>query len=129
MNKLKRIEVRPEASTIWVRGLGDTKRMQAAAILYEALRDWLEHRRLVDVGLLPSGVLRLAYVGDRTTLAVRGVPIGRLTPDTLELFLPPYVRGTTALDAAVEVAKVLRKNGLAERAIVDTGEDHGQHVA
>mgnify|MGYP003578718911 FL=1 len=103
--------------------------MQMTTIVYDALRDWLERQRLVDVGLLPSGVLRPATVGGRATLAVRGVPVGRLTADSLELFLPPYVQGASALEGAHELVKVLRNRGLAKYAIVDTGEHRGQHAA
>ena len=109
-----------------------------ATFLYEALRDWLERQRLVDAGLLPSGLLRPVMTGIRGTLAVRGVPVARIstasngqsaTGSTLDLFLPPYVQGVTALEAAREVVKVLHKSGLAQQAIVDTGEHHGQHAA
>ena len=93
---------------------------------------------MVDAGLLPSGVLRPVMGGIRGTLAVRGVPVARISTasngqsgagSTLDLFLPPYVQGVTAFDAAREVVKVLRKSGLAQQAIVDTGEHHGQHAA
>lgn len=125
----QRIEVRPEFSTIWIRGLADNDRMQMTATLYDALRDWLERQRLVDVGLLPSGVLCPAIVAGRTTLSIRGVPVGRLTADSLELFLPPYVQGVTALEAARELVKVLRKRGLAKNAVINPGEHRGQHAA
>jgi hypothetical protein len=92
----KRIEVRPESSTIWITGFAAVGRMRMTTNLYEALRDWLERHRLVDVGLLPSGQIRQATVGGRRTLTVRGVPVGRLSIDSLELFLPPYVQGATA---------------------------------
>lgn len=123
------VSVRPDASRIWLTGIPQADEMRAAGILYDALRDWLERQRLVDVGVLPSGLLRPATVGGRTTLAVRGVPVGRLRADSLELFLPPYVQGATALEAARELVKVLRKRGLAKHATIDTGEHHGQHAA
>jgi hypothetical protein len=111
--------------------------MTAAALLYDGLRDWLERHRLVDVGLLPSGVPRPATVGDRRALTVRGVPVGRFmaAPDdpgagpTLVLFLPPYVRGATALEATRELAAVLRNSGLAIDATVETGESNGKQDA
>jgi len=124
-----RIEVRPESSTIWIRGLAEADRMEMTTNLYDALRDWLERQRLVDVGLLPSGLLRPATVGGRTTLAVRGVPVGRLRADSLELFLPPYVQGATALEAARELVRVLRKHDLAKDAVVNPGEHRGQDAA
>jgi hypothetical protein len=103
--------------------------MEMTTNLYDALRDWLERQRLVDVGLLPSGAPRPATVGGRTTLAVRGVPVGRLMDDSLELFLPPYVQGATAIEAARELVRVLRQRGLAKDAVVKMGERHGRHAA
>lgn len=125
----KPIEVRPESSTLWIKGLAHADRMRMTTNLYDALRDWLERHRLVDVGLLPSGVLRPATVDGRTALAVRGVPVGRLTSDSLELFLPPYVQGATALEAARELVRVIRKRGLAKDAVINPGEHRGQHAA
>lgn len=127
--RTKPIEVRPESSTIWISGVAHADRMRMTTNLYDALRDWLERHRLVDVGLLPSGVLRRATAGGRTTLAVRGVPVGRLTADSLELFLPPYVQGAAALEAARELVKVLRKRGLTKNAVLNSGEHRGQHAA
>lgn len=133
-----KVSVRPDASRIWLTGIPQANEMRAAGILYDALRDWLERQRLVDAGLLPSGVLRPATVGGRGTLAVRGVPIGRImtTPEndpdrgsTLVLFLPPYVQGTTALEAARELVKELRRSDLAKHAIIDMGGHHGQQAA
>lgn len=137
MRSRTQVSVRPESSRIWITGIPHAYEMKAAAILYDALRDWLERQRLVDAGLLPSGVLRRATVGGRGTLVVRGVPIGRIMAaddnadigPALVLFLPPYVQGATALEAARELAKELRKSDLAEHAIIDMGEHHGQHAA
>ena len=138
MTEHARVLVRPEVSTIRITGLARAKQRRVATVLYDALRDWLERQRLVDAGLLPSGRLRPVITGIRGTLAVRGVPIARIstasngqsaTGSTLDLFLPPYVQGVTALEAAREVVKVLHKSGLAQQAVVDTGEDHGQHAA
>ena len=132
------VVVRTKGSSILLMGIADPGWAQRAApVLYDALRDWLVRERLVDAGLLPFGALRRTSQSGSATLVVRGMPIGRITdaPEgdtlrgTLELFLPPYVRGDTALRAACELAAVIQGSGLAENAIVDTGEDHEEHDA
>ena len=138
MTEHARVLVRPDASTIRITGLAHPEQRRVATVLYDALRDWLERHRLVDAGLLPSGVLRPVMVGSRGTLAVRGVPVARIsaasngqsrTGSKLDLFLPPYIQGVTALEAARELVKVLRKRGLAKDAVVNTGDHRGQHAA
>lgn len=122
MQSRPQITVGVHGATIWVKGLGQfTERVRAATTLYDALRDWLVQERLVDAGTLPLGTLHFAPAGPQTTLTVRGIPIGRMADNTLELLLPPYVQGATALRAAHEVATVLRGSGWAENPIVQTG--------
>ena len=134
----ERVVMRVKGSSVLVMDIADPGWAQRAApVLYDALRDWLVRERLVDAGLLPFGALRRTSQSGSATLAVRGMPIGRVmdAPEgdtlggTLELFLPPYVRGDTALRAACELAAVLQGSGFAENVIVDTGEDHGKHGA
>jgi hypothetical protein len=130
MQSRPRITVGADGATIWVKGLGQfTERIRAATTLYDALRDWLVQERLVDAGTLPLGTLHFAPAGARTTLTVRGIPIGRMADGTLELFLPPYVRGAMALRAAREMATVLRGSGWAEHPIVQTGGSDAKQPA
>lgn len=125
-----RIALRAEGSIAVVTGLPDPgARAQTAAILYDALHDWLVRERLVDAGQLPAGRLYLTPDGDRTLITVRGIPIGRMAGSTLELFMPPYVRGATAVQTLRELARVLKAIGFTDNPIVEPGGNDGKQTA